>query len=74
MSGSPIVSDSGAAVGVIVSSSTSQKLHGPNPRLVRDLPGWLTYAQPKTVIQRICESQRAELNQMQERLRAKLAG
>ena len=35
MSGSPIVNDDGAAIGVVTFSGSS------NPRLVRDLPGWL---------------------------------
>ena len=35
MSGSPIVNDDGAAVGVVTVSAPS------NPRLARDLPGWL---------------------------------
>jgi hypothetical protein len=46
MSGSPIVSDTGAAVGVI-SISSNAKDSGPNPRLLRDLPGWLSHAQQK---------------------------
>jgi hypothetical protein len=44
MSGSPITSDAGAAVGVI-SLGSNMNDSGPNPRLVRDLPGWLSYAQ-----------------------------
>jgi Trypsin-like peptidase domain len=35
MSGSPIINDDGAAIGVLTLSAPS------NPRLVRDLPGWL---------------------------------
>jgi hypothetical protein len=43
MSGSPIISDSGAAIGVL---SLGTNLEGwNNPRLVRDLPGWFLDAQ-----------------------------
>jgi hypothetical protein len=35
MSGSPIVRDDGVAIGLISAN------HGPQPRLVRDLPAWL---------------------------------
>ena len=57
MSGSPIISDDGAAIGVVSLGSISFEgaatedvtwlnLNGcPNPRLVRDLPGWLLNAQ-----------------------------
>jgi len=40
MSGSPILAANGAAVGVI-SVSGSRDYHGPNPRLIYHLPGWL---------------------------------
>jgi hypothetical protein len=50
MSGSPIVDDDGAAVGVLCTSSGGQKGStegGPNPRLTHNLPGWvLREAQP----------------------------
>ena len=43
MSGSPIISDSGEAIGVL---SLGTNLEGwNNPRLVRDLPGWFLDAQ-----------------------------
>ena len=61
MSGSPIVSDSGAAVGVITLGSNMKDIgpnSGPNPRLVRDLPGWLSYAQQKRAA--IAASKRTE--------------
>jgi hypothetical protein len=54
MSGSPIISDQGAAIGVVTLGSATE-LFTPqcedqygtqNPRLVRDLPGWLLQAQP----------------------------
>ncbi len=48
MSGSPILKEDGAAIGVFVCSSghgpLPAKEHtegGPNPRLVRNLPGWM---------------------------------
>jgi hypothetical protein len=40
MSGSPIVSTEGAAIGVACLGSIFE-LHGPNPSLVGNLPGWL---------------------------------
>jgi hypothetical protein len=45
MSGSPIISDGGAAIGVLccASAGVDGKLYthgGPNPRLDRNLPGW----------------------------------
>jgi hypothetical protein len=44
MSGSPVVSDDGAAFGVVCwASNTGSTIH---PRLFRDLPGWLLRAQP----------------------------
>ena len=46
MSGSPIVNNSGAAVGVVCVASGADlrdcREGGPNPRLVGNLPGWLT--------------------------------
>jgi hypothetical protein len=48
MSGSPIVTDDGKAIGVVsVSSGGRGELHtsgGPNPRLAAHLPGWLLAA------------------------------
>jgi hypothetical protein len=48
MSGSPIVLDSGAAVGVVCSSGEDQTgqmtISPPNPFLVQQLPGWLLRA------------------------------
>jgi hypothetical protein len=50
MSGSPVISDDGAAIGIVAlgsstplaSSSGCENHYGsPNPRLIRDLPGWL---------------------------------
>jgi hypothetical protein len=41
MSGSPIISDEGMAIGVVCLGGGEQHAGGPNPRLVRDLPGWL---------------------------------
>jgi hypothetical protein len=44
MSGSPIISAQGMAIGVVCvanDSSCGDTANGPNPRLVRDLPGWL---------------------------------
>ena len=41
MSGSPIISDEGMAIGVVCLGGGEQHEGGPNPRLVRDLPGWL---------------------------------
>jgi hypothetical protein len=45
MSGSPVLSDSGKAIGVVAASGKINKCedeHGiKNPRLVRDLPGWM---------------------------------
>ena len=50
MSGSPVVSQDGAAIGVVTagtvegedySSRCEDKDGSPNPRLTRDLPGWL---------------------------------
>jgi hypothetical protein len=46
MSGLPIVSETGEAVGVVSIGSNGNQ-HGPNPRLVRDLPGWLSYPQQR---------------------------
>jgi Trypsin-like peptidase domain len=40
MSGSPIVDSHGRAIGVLCTSSNAN-FHGPNPRLVANLPGWL---------------------------------
>jgi len=40
MSGSPILDDSGRAIGVLATSSNMDG-HGPNPSLERNLPGWL---------------------------------
>lgn len=60
MSGSPIVSDTGAAVGV-VSLGSNQTECGPNPRLVRDLPGWLSYTQQR----RAARAQREHWNRLQ---------
>jgi hypothetical protein len=42
MSGSPILAEDGSAVGVIsVASETTSHMHGPNPRLVSRLPGFV---------------------------------
>jgi Trypsin-like peptidase domain len=41
MSGSPIISDQGMAIGVVCLGGGQQYEGGPNPRLVRDLPRWL---------------------------------
>jgi hypothetical protein len=45
MSGSPVLSDRGKAIGVVVASGKINKCedeHGiKSPRLVRDLPGWM---------------------------------
>jgi len=44
MSGSPVISDNGTAIGVVTPSNVSEpedNLGSPNPRLARDLPGWL---------------------------------
>ena len=47
MSGSPIMSDEGAAIGIVAASggvagSSEPHTEGtPNPRLIIDLPGWL---------------------------------
>lgn len=44
MSGSPILADDGSAIGVVCTSSigdSEASEHGPNPRLVSHLPGWL---------------------------------
>ena len=40
-SGSPIVNDDGAAIGMVVCSSEGAGIAFPNPRLTYDLPGWL---------------------------------
>jgi hypothetical protein len=45
MSGSPVISATGAAVGVVCASSESLSdvvvsQHGPNPALLQNLPGW----------------------------------
>jgi hypothetical protein len=46
MSGSPIISDDGAAIGVVCLTTNLRSSEGMiNPRLVRDLPGWLLHAQ-----------------------------
>jgi hypothetical protein len=47
MSGSPVVSDDGSAIGVVVTGDSFddndvQTAGGPQPVLTRDLPGWLT--------------------------------
>ena len=39
MSSSPIISDDGAAIGIVCLGSNLKGC--PNPRLMRDLPGWL---------------------------------
>jgi len=45
MSGSPILAEDGSAVGVVSTGSNNQIRYGtPNPRLARDLPGWLLRA------------------------------
>jgi hypothetical protein len=48
MSGSPAISATGAAIGVVCTSAEypdgaerRPHLHGPNPSLIRNLPGWL---------------------------------
>ncbi|MGQ0445940.1 MAG: hypothetical protein ACT4O2_12650 [Beijerinckiaceae bacterium] len=47
MSGSPVISATGAAVGVVCNSSESQAatvhLHGPQPALLQNLPGWFRH-------------------------------
>ena len=56
MSGSPIISDDGAAIGVVnlgsVTPEMTDRCEGkyglPNSRLVRDLPGWLLRARTVT--------------------------
>jgi Trypsin-like peptidase domain len=52
MSGSPVISDNGAAIGIVAVGKMSgcqdcceDQYGSKNPRLVRDLPGWLLYAQ-----------------------------
>jgi hypothetical protein len=40
MSGSPVVLSNGTAVGVVTLGASSA-----NPRLYRDLPGWMLHAQ-----------------------------
>jgi hypothetical protein len=40
MSGSLVVAESGSAIGLICTSS-NQMQHGPNARLLDNLPGWL---------------------------------
>jgi hypothetical protein len=44
MSGSPVISAAGAAIGIVcvsAESSSGQSMHhGPNPSLTRNLPGW----------------------------------
>lgn len=47
MSGSPIISDNGEAVGVVRVANLTGLDSGPQARLVRDLPGWLSYAQQR---------------------------
>jgi hypothetical protein len=42
MSGSPIILDDGTAIGVVALAAFSRSLECPNPRLVHDLPGWLS--------------------------------
>jgi hypothetical protein len=46
MSGSPIVSDNGSAIGIVCLGSNRYGCN--NPRLLRDLPGWLLNAQRLT--------------------------
>jgi hypothetical protein len=44
MSGSPIITADGAAIGLVCLSGGTGKVHtegGPNPRLMGNLPGWL---------------------------------
>ncbi len=44
MSGSPIITDNGSAIGIVCISSSAGMGHnggGPNPRLTHNLPGWL---------------------------------
>jgi hypothetical protein len=41
MSGSPILTQDGSAIGVVVTSTGDQREGGPNPRLASSLPGWL---------------------------------
>jgi hypothetical protein len=42
MSGSPIVDNKGAAIGIVcLSCSTENGMQGPNPRLTHHLPAWL---------------------------------
>jgi hypothetical protein len=44
MSGSPILTDDGLAVGIVCLSGGTSEVHtagGPNPRLLYNLPGWL---------------------------------
>jgi hypothetical protein len=41
MSGSPIVSTEGAAIGVACLGGSDALGQGPQPSLVRNLPGWL---------------------------------
>jgi len=52
MSGSPVISHDGAAIGIVAVGTSSgfqdrceDQYGSPNPMLVRDLPGWLLYAQ-----------------------------
>jgi S1-C subfamily serine protease len=41
MSGSPILSADGRAVGVFTTSSRPGRMHGPQPWLRKNLPGWM---------------------------------
>jgi hypothetical protein len=48
MSGSPVLSDHGATIGLVAtahSGGCEDQYGSQNPRLVRDLPGWLLHAQ-----------------------------
>jgi hypothetical protein len=42
ISGSPILNESGCAIGIVCTGSTVG-LHGPNPRLLYHLPAWVTH-------------------------------
>jgi|SRR6516164_3075540 hypothetical protein len=41
MSGSPIVTEIGTAIGVVVCTAVAPWKGGPSPRLTHNLPGWL---------------------------------
>jgi hypothetical protein len=48
ISGSPVISDHGAAIGIVAASrcqGREDQYGSKNPRLMRDLPGWLLHAQ-----------------------------